>query len=356
MKSSGWLVALLCVVAVPAIAQYTEPTVPNLRSSSYGGSGVTITLQGWNAANDGGGGVLYSDSTAGTCTTSGNGTISGSNLSLITGIYGPFNWSDVALNTLINSTGFGITNDRVVAFNAASGTITLSVAAASSGSGVSFSANGDNGGTSFVPTTSYCFHRVSQTYSQFEWGTYGDCCGIHAHPDTFPLQNWINAPQSHIAVPGNFEITAPLTCEGAIGSFSGPPRSGVNETGIELPLFMITANNSSGAFTGNAMLEMDNTAGATGGCAIHNVGLIADGSGNFDTVDAYGQADLVDGSFLYGGNVNFHCMGAGEDVQLFDSFVTSSVNDDIDSNCPDFRVERNVIAQAGSGANNSAVG
>ncbi|HEY5048770.1 MAG TPA: hypothetical protein VII49_12205 [Rhizomicrobium sp.] len=74
---------------------------------------------------------------------------------------------------------------------------------------------------------------------------------------------------------------------------------------------MITANNISGAFTGNALLEMDNTAGATGGCAIHNMGLIADSSGNFDTVDAYGHADLVDGSYLYGGKVNFNCVSAG---------------------------------------------
>ncbi|MGH6878188.1 MAG: hypothetical protein ACREHV_12560, partial [Rhizomicrobium sp.] len=59
------------------------------------------------------------------------------------------------------------------------------------------------------------------------------------------------------------------------------------------------------------------------------------------------EGALVDGSYLYGGKVNFNCMGAGEDVEIFDSFVTESVNDDIDSDCPNFRVIRNVIAQAG---------
>jgi hypothetical protein len=97
------------------------------------------------------------------------------------------------------------------------------------------------------------------------------------------------------------------------------------------------------------MLQMN-----AAGCAIHNVGLIADQSGLFDVIDVQdtggpnkAEGALVDGSYLYGGKVNFNCMAAGEDVEIFDSFVTSSYADDIDSNCPNFRVIRNVIAQAG---------
>ncbi|HEY5047722.1 MAG TPA: hypothetical protein VII49_06885, partial [Rhizomicrobium sp.] len=251
-------------------------------------------------------------------------------------------------------------------------TITMFSAATTTQASASLQFSYDNGGSIIGDNegggASTCFSRASSNYGPQEWGAMQNYnptgSPSNGNDDTSSLQNWVNANQPHVATPGNSRITSPLYCNGT--SISGPPRTGTTEINGPVPLFQIFSDNSGGGFSSSAtpaLLVMDYPSNTTGGCAAHDVGLIASDhqttggvSTPYDTVDAYGQADLVDGSFLYGGNVNFHCIGAGEDVQLFDSFVTSSVNDDIDSNCPDFRVERNVIAQAGSGANNSAVG
>jgi len=241
--------------------------------------------------------------------------------------------------------------------------VTLAAPAfASSPSGTTWTITTDNGGSILRDgeATPVCYSRVNPSYSPKEWGAYED----GSHYDTAALQSWLNAPQPHIGVPGVSIITSPLYCTSASAVMSGPPMQGNTEVNDVPPLFQIVADDGNGGFdtavapaTNPAMYQM-----IAPGCAIHNVGLFADGSGKFDVVDAYSEADIVYDSYLSGGangsspsgnthGVVFNCLqGAGEDVQVYDNFITAPYGDAVDGACPNFRVNRNVI----SGLNNSS--
>jgi hypothetical protein len=347
---SGLIVLTLAFNA--ARAQSPVPDVKTLRLDTTLGANTTVLLQGWNAPNDGGGGILVSGATSGACMTAVGTTISGQLTLTMTDSTNQTATLPLGLEPGMGVSGPGLPFTSppytVQSYDVVTQTITLNQAAGSGSGGGTFTFTGDNGGSAFVNAAGYCFTRVNSTYSPKEWGALENSNGQqhNGNDDTAALQSWLNANQPHVAVPGNSRITYPLVCMVNQDSFSGPPRGGTTEINGPVPLFLITADNTGtgNPFTGAALLQM-----SADGCAIHNVGLIASdqGEGSYDTVDATGEAELVDGSYLYGGKINFNCTG-GEDTEVFDSFLSSSVTDDLVGQCPNIRIVRNVIAQAGS--------
>jgi hypothetical protein len=232
----AFVFSALAFLCAPLVAQTIVTNVNALRAGTVT-AGTTVLLAGYVNAQDGGGGMLYS--ITGSCAVSGSGTASGNTIS-ITSPHFPFN--ELALNMYF--TGFGATNDPVTGFNATSGTITLLSNVTTTTTPTPFSLNGDNGGTIFVTSSGVCWYRASQTYSQAEWGAYSD----GATDDTPALQNWLDANQPHIAVPGNSMISNTLYCgtdssgniltDGTI--IQGSPATSSGADGQ--PTFLVTAN------------------------------------------------------------------------------------------------------------------
>ncbi len=233
--------------------------------------------------------------------------------------------------------------------------ITMFSAATATASSATFKFSWDNGGSILGDNegggVSACFSRASSTYGPREWGAKQD---YPTSDDTASLQNWLNANQPHMATPGNSSISSPLTCNDG-GIIQGSPTEGAAEDPHVLPTFQITAGSS---FTGSAMLIMQpDSAGPTGNysrCALHGVGLIGDGSGNYDIVDAEGSSDVIDGhSYLSGGYYNVKAVAPGSgsaqhNFELYDSSLNNSVSDNLLIYSANAKVSRNSIAGAGA--------
>ncbi|HEX4160405.1 MAG TPA: hypothetical protein VHY79_18205 [Rhizomicrobium sp.] len=173
----------------------------------------------------------------------------------------------------------------------------------------------------------------------------------------------MNANQPHIGVAGNTKITFPLDCgtlsdgttvisDGTV--IQGSPALGVAEDKNILPPFLITADNTNGGFdpigsVKQAMLIMP----PNELCAIHAVGLIADGKGVFNTVNANGKNDLIaDHSYLYGGYNNLDTSGSvsgnNAGLQVYDSSLAAATNDNAYITTSNIKLVRNSFAGAGA--------
>ena len=215
-----------------------------------------------------------------------------------------------------------------------------------------------NGCTILNDSVGNSFYRLTTTYSAKECGVKQDATANNltsGTDDTVALQNWINLNAPHLASPGISRITAPLICNNAYSVISGPPRVGNDELAADspnttsvLPLFVLQADNTNGGFDGPS----SPTAGAAiimnaAGCAIQDIGVIGDGSGNYDILDLNARSNQVRGSYLGGGYDAINMASGGEDIEIFDSFITNSTNANIAGNAPNVRIMRNVIAISG---------
>ena len=157
---------------------------------------------------------------------------------------------------------------------------------------------------------SKAYTRSASNFSQQEWGAFNT--GTDTTDRAPSLQNWLNSPQPHIAVPGTVYIGSPLICP-AGGSIQGAPTTAVAENSTILPAFTIMAEpNFTNVGTYAAMLVMP----AGQSCGIHGVGLVASSPSStgsvYDTVDAMGLSNLIDGhSYLSGGNINVNTGSGG---------------------------------------------
>ena len=222
-----------------------------------------------------------------------------------------------------------------------------------------------NGGSLLRDSAGNCYDRLGSTYSPKEWGAKYVSSSMPPD-DTVSLQNWLDAPQPHIAVPGYAAITAPLICNASTNTYvagagiiQGSPTQAVAEDASILPTFYIEGFNAlyNGFSTPqappnvSAMLVMP--LGST--CAIHGVGLIAEDAtlaAPYDVIDALGKSDLIDGhSYLQGGYINLKsgAMGAGgANLEIYDSSFVNALTDNADIFSPNAKVVRNSFAGAGT--------
>ena len=348
----------------------TYPAVYGTNGLSTAGqqSGVALTL-GFNNQGDGGGGYYQAKAadcgmataalkaTGGLTLTAGNPVVSFSGITSGT----------LVQNMTVVLEGTGAPTDlpirdpvQAYQFNAdgVSGTITLYIPpTSSSSSAANLTFSTENGGTkvrSYVLNEQYpkCFVRITSSYSQQEWGA-----GIvSTADDTAALQNWIESPQPHIAVPGTSTISSPLTCDTAT-AIQGPATQAVAEDPSIMPQFIISGNNGlyngyaglSNPLESGAMLEMT----VAGQCAIHSVGLVADAqtaSVHYDVLHANGKSNLVDQhSYLAKGFHNVVAVGGGANFEAYDSSFNSSYDDNVIIATPNAKVIRNSLAGAGTG-------
>ena len=280
-----------------------------------------------------------------------------------------------AKNAYIDPTsGGGVASALPAAFdkivNRTSTTITLETPVPTAGSTTLITYTAANGGSTLRDASGNCYNRVNSTYSPKEWGArYSTSAAVNAPDDTVPLQNWLDAPQPHIAVPGYTYITAPLICNAnpnlfpwlmGVGIIQGPPTQAVAEDNSILPTFYIMGYDAGchglsapKATTTAAMLVMP--LGST--CAIHSIGLIATdtqtSTASYDIVDAQGKSDLIDDhSYLQGGYYNLKSGASGNggaNLEVYDSSFVNSYSDNVLIFSPNAKVVRNSFAGAGSG-------
>lgn len=346
----GFMLPVLAALSAPLLAQRIVPDVNTLRTLPGGyGPNTVVALQGYFASADGGGGMLASGSTPNSCQFLAPGSSWASGSTTITVTLFPLP-TGIALGMGISGAGIQ-SGSIVVAFASGSpNTITISLVTTAMGNTAVLA--GDNGGTTFKDINNNCFTRLSQTYNQVEWGAKGN----NSANDTFSLQNWADALQPHIAVPGNSKITQPLFCDygglNTTGIIQGSPTQAVAEDKTILPTFLITADNTNGGFNavgGIMQAVMIMPPGAR--CAIHAVGLIADGSGVFNTVNANGKSDLIDDhSYLSGGYNNVDAEGSGDnaDLQIYDSSLNNATHDNAYIKTANGKLVRNAFAGAGN--------
>jgi hypothetical protein len=352
--------ALFALLAhtVPSAAQVsTVDLVPQLRTTPSS-MPEYVYVGGYNVVTDQGGGWFYTQGGS-----SGAGcplAVSSASATWWSGASTPSPVITVPLSSSLPSAGMAIAvsptpptgippYDMVVSTSTgvSNATITLAYAPTVGNSGaVPLYFAADNGGNTIYGGGTYaCFKRTSSDYTPQEWGAYEDYPALH-DDDTLALENWMNAPQPHYALPGGSLITQTLWCnDGAI--IQGSPTAGVTNTSQVLPTFNIYANKATYGFTGPAMLVMN----AGSRCAIHSLGLIGDDSGYFDTVDANGTADLIDQhSYLSGGCHNLAQGTGNADLEIFDSSLVNSMGDNVVVTSANSKIVRNVIAGAGAAA------
>jgi hypothetical protein len=334
------------VTAVPCIDTCTG----NLRSLTTS-PGNYVIAAGYRAPGDGAGGTFYAlDPSVTSCA-----TVSQTGASWLTTdpntitITNPLNVSIGMAITPGQATSGLPAYDTVVSTSPT--TIRLASPITISGALPTIYFSNDNGGSVVRDneTTPVCYNRTSWTYSQKEWGAYSD----GTDDDTAALQNWMNAPQPHIAVPGNSRITETLACglrhAAQSGIIQGSPTQAVGQgsAGV-VPTFTITADNSAyGGFTNSAMLIMESDAR----CAIHAVGLIADSpaTGNiYDTVLVKSEDALIDDhSLLFGGRYNLLTQHPHANLEIYDSSISSAKSDNLHITSANVKIARNAISLAG---------
>ncbi|HEY5047726.1 MAG TPA: right-handed parallel beta-helix repeat-containing protein [Rhizomicrobium sp.] len=202
-----------------------------------------------------------------------------------------------------------------------------------------------NGGSIIQDNARNCFSRINSTWSQKEFGAYSD--GVTAHDDTTALQNWFNATQPHIAVPGNSIVSATLTCP-SNATIQGPS----NLAGQGTPVFVITA--TSAIFTGSSVIAADAS------CRISGVGI--DANGRADAVDVLGTHVTIDGfsELKNGFPYDLKCnVGSGsvyglqkKNVEL-DSAWTDGIH--ITGSCHDVRLIEDLVSGAGKSGSGSGI-
>jgi len=369
---AGGTFALSSAAATPtltaiAVIDGSVNSLPGIRQLNDG-SGVSAN-QYWHAAGyfslaDGGGGDFYTGPSLTSCGTtsitdatwSQNSPVIG--FSTNAGVHVGMALAETIANQLTKY-------DMVVAVGPTS--LTLATAPVGTMSGVSLSFSPDNGGSVVADqeTSPHCFYRVSYNYSPKEWGAYENFNPANlplSNDDTIPLGNWINANQPHIAVPGLSGITAPLICNDG-GIIQGPPTQGVAESNTSIPQFTIYAPNppppatfafsivpGSGIVPPMLQMQPQNLSDVgPARCAIHGVGLIADGAGAIDTVHALGSGDLIDGhSYLAQGRYNVSDAATTSNLQIYDSSINSSYSHGVYLTSSSAKISRNSIAGAGS--------
>jgi hypothetical protein len=326
---------------------------------------------GYTVPGDGGGGDFYTGSALHSCASTPN--LSGAHwITNMPGIGFSGN-SGVVAGMGTESHGHGISSyDMVVnVTTGVSGTVTLATAPTGTDSGATLYFSPDNGGSVIADgeSPSHCFYRVSYSYSAKEWGAFENYDPAtnttpNGRDDTIALGNWINANQPHIAVPGSSVIVAPLICNGG-GVIQGPPTQAVAESQTAIPQFTIYAPNGStrfpfstvsGTIPAMLLMQSQNFSGGPTGCAIHGIGLIADGAGAIDTVHALGTGDLIDGhSYLGNGRYNVSDASTTSNLQIDDSSINDGYAANLYLSSSGVKISRNSVGSAGNG-NPSPVG
>jgi hypothetical protein len=323
---------LLCALTGSAEADTVSAvlTMSDLRAISSG-SPNQISVAGWAAAGDGGGG-LFSKGVACSSFTPTGQTMAGSQslpVSLTAGLLAGMGVNGPSGTTYLPP------GETITAVDSVHSTVTLTIAALStSPSGTTFVFSPDNGGSVIRDTEGYCYIRIGSTYGPKEWGAVTS--GI---PFQVALQNWLDNVQPHYGDVGNYQIDGPLTCP-ANTTIQGP--SNLIGSSTKTPVFSIVA---SGGFSGTAIMQANDF------CRLSGVVLDANNKPTVDTLDVAGVRVTVDGfSALINGVHNVICeAGESDGLQIKDAQIKGSSSDNVDlaSNCANVRLVGDIVTTSG---------
>ena len=339
----------LCLGAAEAVTSVTivDTVSPGITTNTGLTGSTWVYARGYYSIGDGGGGYFKQT------------LISVCSLSIPSVTYSAgysINLSTSGITAGTSISGTGIPAGDTVATVKPTGTILLKTAG-SGGTGVTLTFGGSHGvdGGSVVADGSYnCWTRKSGVGSVLEWGAYIDfstgCTPYpssgapNCHDDTVSFQNWLNANGPHNMPPGNALITSPLTCPMGVAIQGAPSAASAVGGQPQSQIFAFSSSAYGGFPSPSAMLFM------SAQCAIHSLGLIADGSGLFDAVDATDSNDLIDQhSLLSGGAYNVNASYSGANLEIYDSSLKNSCYDNrhVASGKANIKLVRNSFAASG---------